>query len=259
MQIFSLATLALGLLASTASAQTKIKVMLLGDSITQITCWRPKVWSQLASAGLTSSIEFVGSQTDIPGSCGSLPAGFDRRHEGHSGFQAYDIARNNIAGWVRTSKPDVLQFMLGTNDVNIGKRNAQAILDSYTAILNAARAANPKVNVIVCPCPCVLTLPLRIRDMLLTWNVPVSQIDKMIPTRWSDATIEAVNTAIPNWASQHSTAASPITVADCSRAAGYTNAMLQGDGVHPNGQGDDFIAKQVGPKLIQAINAVRGG
>ena len=232
MQIFSLATLALGLLASTASAQTKIKVMLLGDSITQITCWRPKVWSQLASAGLTSSIEFVGSQTDIPGSCGSLPAGFDRRHEGHSGFQAYDIARNNIAGWVRTSKPDVLQFMLGTNDVNIGKRNAQAILDSYTAILNAARAANPKVNVI---------------------------IDKMIPTRWSDATIEAVNTAIPNWASQHSTAASPITVADCSRAAGYTNAMLQGDGVHPNGQGDDFIAKQVGPKLIQAINAVRGG
>jgi hypothetical protein len=27
-----------------------------------------------------------------------------------------------------------------------------------------------------------------------------NQIDKMIPTLWSDSTIEAVNTAIPNWA-----------------------------------------------------------
>ncbi|KLU90839.1 hypothetical protein MAPG_09365 [Magnaporthiopsis poae ATCC 64411] len=232
MQIFSLATLALGLLATTASAQSKVKVMLLGDSITESTCWRGKVWSQLASAGLTSSVEFVGTQTGVPFGCGTMPSGFDRRHEGHSGFQAYDIARNNIAGWVGTTKPDVLQFMLGTNDVNIGKRSAQSILDSYTAILNAARAANPKVNVIV---------------------------DKIIPTRWSDATIEAVNAAIPSWASQHSTAASPITVADCSRAAGYTNAMLVGDGVHPNGQGDIFIANQIGPKLIAAIKAVRGG
>ena len=34
-----------------------------------------------------------------------------------------------------------------------------------------------------------------------------------------------------------------------------TNAMLQGDKVHPNAQGDQFIAKQVGPVLIQAIKA----
>ncbi|KAK6838090.1 carbohydrate esterase family 3 protein [Apiospora arundinis] len=81
----------------------------------------------------------------------------------------------------------------------------------------------------------------------------------MIPTSWSDATIESVNSAIPGWASQHSTASSPIVVADCSRAAGFTNAMLQQDGVHPNDQGDQFIAQQVGPKLIQAIKAVQGG
>ncbi|KAK8091489.1 carbohydrate esterase family 3 protein [Apiospora hydei] len=230
---FSLSSLAvLALAASTASAQSKVKMMLLGDSITQITCWRPKVWTQLASAGLSNSVDFVGSTRGLESKCGSPPAGFDPDHEGHSGWQAYDIARNNIAGWVQSTKPDVLQFMLGTNDVNIGKRNVQAILDAYTTILTTTRGANPNVKVI---------------------------IDKLIPTSWSDATIESVNSAIPAWASQHSTSASPITVADCSRAAGFTNAMLQQDGVHPNDLGDQFIAQQVGPKLIAAIKAAQGG
>ncbi|KAK8075932.1 cellulose-binding protein [Apiospora phragmitis] len=206
--------------------------MLLGDSITQITCWRPKVWSQLSSAGLSGSVDFVGSASGLGPECGAPPAGFDPDHEGHSGWQAYDIARNNIAGWVQSTKPDILQFMLGTNDVNIGKRGVQAILDAYTTILSATRSVNPNVKVI---------------------------IDKLIPTSWSDATIESVNSAIPAWASQHSTAASPVAVADCSRAAGFTNAMLQQDGVHPNDLGDQFIAQQVGPKLLQAIQAVRGG
>jgi hypothetical protein len=85
------------------------------------------------------------------------------------------------------------------------------------------------------------------------------QIDKMIPTSWSDATIEAVNSAIPGWVQAHTTSQSPITIADCSRAAGFTNAMLKSDGVHPNDQGDQFLAKQIGPKLIQFINDVLGG
>ena len=84
----------------------------------------------------------------IPGNC-QKPAGFDARHEGHSGYQAYDVARTNIAGWVQSSKPDVVQFMLGTNDVNIGKRDANAILNAYTSILGSLRAANPSVSVIV--------------------------------------------------------------------------------------------------------------
>ncbi|CAI6339953.1 unnamed protein product [Periconia digitata] len=227
---FSKLALSAGLLA-TVAAQAKVKVMLLGDSITEITCWRPLVWNQLTSAGLANSVDFVGSMSSIGGSC-QKPSGFDQGHEGHSGWQAYDIARNNIAGWVQNTKPDVVQFMLGTNDVNIGKRNQQSILDSYTALVKAMRAANPNVKVI---------------------------IDKMIPTSWSDATIEAVNSAIPNWASQQSTAQSPIVVADCSRAAGYTNAMLAGDGVHPNSAGDQFIAQQVGPKIIQAVKDVQAG
>ena len=83
-------------------------------------------------------------------------------------------------------------------------------------------------------------------------------MNKIIPTQWSDKTIEAVNTQIPGWVKEHTTADSPITVADVSRAAGYTNDMLQGDKVHPNNKGDQFIAKQLGPVLIKVIQAKLG-
>lgn len=69
-------------------------------------------------------------------------------------------------------------------------------------------------------------------------------------------TIEAVNTAIPGWVEQYSTSQSPIAIADCSRANGFTNDMLRSDGVHPNSLGDAFIADQVGPKLIDFINGI---
>ena len=122
--------------------------MLLGDSITEITCWRPLVWNQLASAGLTNSVDFVGSVNSLQSKC-SRPSGFDADHEGHSGWQAYDIARNNIAGWVQNTKPDIVQFMLGTNDVNIGKRDVNTILAAYTSIVGSIRNANPNAKIIV--------------------------------------------------------------------------------------------------------------
>ena len=41
----------------------------LGDSITEITCWRATVWDNLAAAGLTSKVQFVGSMTNNPQNC----------------------------------------------------------------------------------------------------------------------------------------------------------------------------------------------
>lgn len=106
------------------------------------------MWEQITSAGLADSVDFVGSMNDLQSQC-ARPSGFDPDHEGHSGWQAYDIARNNIAGWVQNTTPDIVQFMLGTNDVNIGKRDVDSIIDSYTIMLDAMRAANPQVKVIV--------------------------------------------------------------------------------------------------------------
>lgn len=106
------------------------------------------MWEQITSAGLAGSVNFVGSMNDLQPQC-SRPPGFDPNHEGHAGWQAYDIARDNIVSWVQNTKPDIVQFMLGTNDVNIGHRNVDSIIGSYTIMLNAMRAANPRVKIIV--------------------------------------------------------------------------------------------------------------
>ncbi|KAI9170779.1 putative Carbohydrate Esterase Family 3 [Paramyrothecium foliicola] len=216
-------------LLAIASAQT-VKVLLLGDSITEISCWRTLVWNQITSAGLAGSVDLVGTMNNLQSKC-TRPSGFDSNHEGHSGWQAYDIARNNIVGWVQNTEPDVVQFMLGTNDLLLGQRTVQTILDSYTTIVNAIRAANPRAKIIV---------------------------DKLIPASFNDASIDSLNNAIPGWVQQRSTTESPIIVADCSKAAGFTLAMLE-DGIHPNSQGDQLIASQIGPKLVQFIKDVRNG
>jgi hypothetical protein len=44
-------------------------------------------------------------------------------------------------------------------------------------------------------------------------------------------------------------------VADCSTSAGFTLVKLR-DSVHSNEQGDQFIAKQVGPLITHAIEEV---
>jgi len=90
----------------------------------------------------------VGSMNNNPENCKSTAAGFDTHHEGHSGWQAVNIANNNLPGWLSTSKPDIVQFMLGTNDVN-GKRSTDEIIGAYTKMVGQMRASNPRMKIIV--------------------------------------------------------------------------------------------------------------
>jgi lysophospholipase L1-like esterase len=68
--------------------------------------------------------------------------------------------------------------------------------------------------------------------------------------------IIAIDSVIPKWAAENNSTASPIAVADCSGDNGFTARMLQRDGVHPNELGDELIAKQIGPLLIQFVKDV---
>jgi lysophospholipase L1-like esterase len=78
------------------------------------------------------------------------------------------------------------------------------------------------------------------------------KVDKVIPLSVYSTQIQAINTAIPAWRAERNTAESPIVVADCSSEAGYTLAMHR-DGIHPNAQGDQFMAKKIGPLLIEFV------
>jgi lysophospholipase L1-like esterase len=122
----------------------------LGDSITEITCWRALVWDQLAAANLTDKVVMVGSMSNNPQNCRATAPGFDLHHEGHSGWQAFNIANDYLPSWLESSKPDIVQFMLGTNDVNAG-RSTQTILDSFTKMVGQMRKSNPRMNIIVSP------------------------------------------------------------------------------------------------------------
>ncbi|KAJ0116923.1 cellulose-binding protein [Diaporthe amygdali] len=214
-------------LAAIAVAQSKIKIMPLGDSITEITCWRAKVWDQFVAANITDKVEFVGSMTNNPQNCKAQSGSFDLHHEGHSGWLSINIANQYLQGWLNSSKPDVVQWMLGTNDVAQGRTTAD-IIASYTKMVDLIRASNAKGKILV---------------------------DLLIPLSFNGGGIDTLNAQIPSWAASKNTTDSPINIADCSTKAGFTTSMLR-DGVHPNDQGDQLIAKQVGPQLIQYVKGL---
>lgn len=123
--------------------------MPLGDSITEITCWRTTLWDALQADGVTNSVEFVGSMTNNAQNCQGN-AGWDMHHEGHSGYLAINIANTNLQGWLASTKPDVVMFMLGTNDVVQGKATTD-IIAAYTKMVQLMRASNANMKIIVTP------------------------------------------------------------------------------------------------------------
>lgn len=220
--------LAAASILASALAQTKLRIMPLGDSITEITCWRTLVWDDLQSAGVTNSIQFVGSMTDNTQNCQGNP-GWDMHHEGHSGFLAIDIANNDLVGWLAAAKPDIVMFMLGTNDVFQGHSTTD-IIAAYTKMVQEMRSSNPNMKIIV---------------------------DLVIPLGTGSTTgITALNNAIPAWARGLNTTNSPITIADCN--TGFPTSDLR-DGVHPNAAGDAIIASRIFPVLLNTIKLALGG
>lgn len=224
-----LASLAVASPVQVAERQTqKLRIMPLGDSITEITCWRSMVWDQLATAGLADKVQYVGSQNSNPQNCKPATANWDQHHEGHSGWLAIDIANNYLTNWLKSTPADIVMFMLGTNDVFRG-RSTNDIIAAYTKMVNIMRAANPKTKIIV-----DLVIPLSMG---------------------SNSNIQALNARIPDWAKGLNSTESPIVIADCYN--GFSTSMLR-DGVHPNLEGDKVIASRVGPLLLNYVRQSLG-
>ncbi len=114
------ATIVLGLLLFCAdSAYSQVRIMPLGDSITEgvlgssdDTGYRRALYLSLTAAG--HSVNFVGSLAN------GTPTDFDRDHEGHSGWRA-DQIRNNISSWLTTNPADIILLHIGTNDISQGQ------------------------------------------------------------------------------------------------------------------------------------------
>ena len=93
---------------------------------------------------------------------------FDLHHEGHSGYLAIDIANTDLVGWLSSAKPDVVMFMLGTNDVGRGHNTAD-ILAAYTKMVTEMRASNPNMKILVSlESACLVEGLLHGRELTLT-------------------------------------------------------------------------------------------
>jgi lysophospholipase L1-like esterase len=101
-------------LPQSVQAATPVKVMPLGDSITDgftiAGGYRIQFYNRLVADGLTGSLDFVGSQSNGPASL------LDREHEGHTGWHVADLAAN-INTWMTNSTPSIVMLMIGTNDI----------------------------------------------------------------------------------------------------------------------------------------------
>jgi len=81
--------------------------------------------------------------------CVAKTPDWDLYHEGHAGFLAITIANSTILeSWLSAAQPDIVLFMLGTNDVFTGRSNTD-ILAAYTKMVLDIRASNPNMMIVV--------------------------------------------------------------------------------------------------------------
>ncbi len=204
------------------------KVMPLGDSITQgntqLDSYRRPLWHALAAAG--ADVDFVGSQASNHD--GSPPnPDFDTDNEGHWGWTAGEVLAQ-MRGWAQAHRPDIALLHLGTNDM-LGGSGIGSTLDELTGIVEALRASNPQVVVLLA---------------------------QLIPTRFDEANerIVELNGNLATLAPSLSTDTSPVVLVD--QFTGFEPSTMTVDGLHPNTVGEERMA-QIWLQALQPFLAAR--
>lgn len=207
-----------------ACAQTRpVRIMPLGDSLTQASPgYRGFLYQLLVGAGY--KVEFVGSKTDKGKPVGSP------KHEGHGGFtigpgkskaDAWSNGKgnlfDNLDAWLK-AQPDVVLLLIGTNDFfNVGNlqpgyKPDQAGPAKLGALLDKIHALSPNSKVIV---------------------------SSILPVEWDANFAKAFNRAIPGLV-----ASRPFAVfADLNSKTAFRAGDWSGDKLHPSDQGYQKIAK----------------
>ncbi|KAK0622471.1 SGNH hydrolase-type esterase domain-containing protein [Immersiella caudata] len=216
------------LVATGAVAQnTTLKYMPFGDSITEIICWRSKLWNKLQTTEW-ASVDFVGSGR---GENNCRDTRYDRDNEGHSGFLAINIAnQRQLVGWLQRNPADVITMHLGTNDIVQQNKAVADIIAAFTTLVKQMRDHNPKIKIVVAQ-----IIPLGLGNF--------------------NAKVQELNRAIPGWAAQQNSTESPIWVVD--QFTGFSGSGDNRDGVHPNDAGDTKMLNVWYPALIKAFEAAK--
>ncbi|PVI04656.1 carbohydrate esterase family 3 protein [Periconia macrospinosa] len=207
----------------------KIRIMPMGASIVETTCWRAYLWQKLQNAGITN-IDFVGGQSG-PATCtlNGAPVSFDPNNEGHSGARATEYAAGgNLTRWLNAQKPvDIIMIHLGTNDM-ASHYSVSDTIKAYDTLLSEMRASNPAMKIIV-------SLLIPIDPKLFGQDV-------------TDGII-ALNAALRDWIARNK-----VLLVDNYTGFDYSTMTIEGE--HPNEKGSVFMADHFYPVLK---NAIEGG
>jgi lysophospholipase L1-like esterase len=202
------AGVAVGTVTASAESNGGVRVMPLGDSITDGLVvpggYRIGLWQRLVAGGFR--VDFVGSLSNGPASLG------DHDHEGHSGWRIDQIDAN-IVGWLRSTTPHTVLLHIGTNDIiqNDDLPNAPARLST---LIDHITATAPDAEVFVAQ-----IIPLGNASL--------------------ETQVRTFNAAIPGIVSSKAAAGKHVHLVDMHSALTATDLA---DGVHPNAGGYDKMA-----------------
>jgi hypothetical protein len=203
------------------------RIMIVGDSITSGSSgdytWQYRLYQHLRADGV--SPQMVGPHdwlynnvTRADGDCSYADPRFERANDAHWGMALWE-EETAIRAKVATYRPDYLLALLGLDDL-FWFLKTQSQMASYLAgFIDQARAASPHIRIVL--------------------GIIPPDIHTQDSTTFA-ASIGAFNNTIAATASQLSTTASPIAVAQ--DAAGFNVAADTWDGTHPNANGEVKIA-----------------
>ena len=199
----------------TTPPEGEVKVMPLGDSITEAFGYRIPLWNQLTDAGY--EINYVGSQTephpDLP----------DPRHEGHGGWYIGHIAEN-VNDWLAAYEPDYILLMIGTNDVAWWNPNDGAtIAEDHAALVDQILQNSPDATQLL-----VASIPPQSSELIGPNDVDRAELAK----DFNEAMEQQMRRRIED--------DQPITFVDMHSPLSVD--MLP-DGIHPDSEGYNIIAE----------------
>ena len=215
-----------------ASAQTPVKTMPLGDSITQgvndtlppggYPGYRAPLWNQLVLDGF--DVDFVGSLVDGP-------ASIDRNHEGHGGFRIDQILAS-INSYLTAAGPDVILLHIGTNDLLQGASVDQTT-QRLAQLMDRIHELRPTAHLIV-------TSIISVRTPN-TFN-----IDPQLFSEYAANVAGLVgDRAAQGWRISH---------LDMANLVGLTQSEWDSIGIHPNDVGYGKMAAVWYPELAARLD-----
>ena len=204
----------LALLVAPAVVAAPVKILPIGDSITQgghidaEFTYRLPLREQLNEEGVQA--DYIGSRTEGLNPRFAWPSSFDTHHEGYYGQKTRDVVRQVTQHLPGLAAPDIALVHLGTNDS--GWRAPSDVVAPIRQLIGRLRERNDRVVVLV-------ALPaksIRFGGSMLRWELRLMA--------WLASTRE-----------------SPVVTVDQS---GLSIAAATFDGIHPNPDGQRQMADQ---------------